>query len=147
MQKIMFSVHFMHCNQFLLSMICKIAFHVAWAVQETSSSEIFGGQSDDFLRRDCNLETPIFRFALPGNLPKHMCWICLVYPVPFWDGSNVASSQATPCSTGHRQVLGKRFLASMSKTSSLGRKHGSFWSWKLPLESDLVMDDMQWVMI
>ena len=36
---------------------------MAWAVQETSSSEIFGGQSDDFLRRDCNLEPPIFRFA------------------------------------------------------------------------------------
>ena len=33
-----------------LKRICKDAFSVAGAVQETSSSELFGGQSADFLR-------------------------------------------------------------------------------------------------
>ena len=46
-----------------LKRICKDAFSVARAIQETSSSELFGGPGSDFLRRVCILEPEIFRFA------------------------------------------------------------------------------------
>ena len=42
-----------------LKRICKDAFSVAGAVQETCSSELLGG----FPERGCILEPPIFRFA------------------------------------------------------------------------------------
>ena len=43
--------------------ICKDAFSVAGAIQETCSSQLFGGQGADFLRKVCILEHQIFRFA------------------------------------------------------------------------------------
>ena len=46
-----------------LKRICKDAFSVAGAVQETCSSELLGGPGADFLRGDCILEHQIFRFA------------------------------------------------------------------------------------
>ena len=46
-----------------LKRICKDAFSVVGAVQETFSSELFGGQGADFLRGGCILEHQIFRFA------------------------------------------------------------------------------------
>ena len=46
-----------------LKRICKDAFSVAGAVQETCSSEMLGGQGADFPERDCILEHQIFRFA------------------------------------------------------------------------------------
>jgi len=45
-----------------LKRICKDAFSVAGAVQETCSSELLGGAGDGFLR-GCILEHQIFRFA------------------------------------------------------------------------------------
>ena len=45
-----------------LNRICKDAFSVAGAVQETSSSELLGSPGADFLR-GCILEHQIFRFA------------------------------------------------------------------------------------
>ena len=45
-----------------LNRICKDAFSVAGAVQETCSSELLGGPGADFLR-GCILEPEIFRFA------------------------------------------------------------------------------------
>ena len=45
-----------------LKRICKDAFSVAGAVQETCSSELLGGPGADFLR-GCILEHQIFRFA------------------------------------------------------------------------------------
>ena len=42
--------------------ICKDAFSVAGAIQETCSSQLFGGQGADFLR-GCILEHQICRFA------------------------------------------------------------------------------------
>ena len=44
-----------------LKRICKDAFSVAGAVQETCSSEMLGGPGTDFL--GCILEHQIFRFA------------------------------------------------------------------------------------
>ena len=46
-----------------LKRICKDAFSVAGAVQETCSPELLGGPGADFLRGDCILEHQIFRFA------------------------------------------------------------------------------------
>ena len=46
-----------------LKRICKDAFSVASAVQETCSSELLGGPVADFLREGCILEHQIFRFA------------------------------------------------------------------------------------
>ena len=46
-----------------LNRICKDAFSVAGAVQETCSSEVLGGPGADFLRGRCILEPEIFRFA------------------------------------------------------------------------------------
>ena len=46
-----------------LKRTCKDAFSVAGAVQETCSSELFGGQSADFLRGVEVWEPQIFRFA------------------------------------------------------------------------------------
>ena len=46
-----------------LKRICKDAFSVAGAVQETFSSELLGGQGADFLRGVHFLEHQIFRFA------------------------------------------------------------------------------------
>ena len=46
-----------------LKRICKDVFRVAGAVQETCSSELFGGQGADFPERGCILEHQIFRFA------------------------------------------------------------------------------------
>ena len=47
-----------------LNRICKDAFSMAGAVQETCSSEMLGGPEADFLReRECILEHQIFRFA------------------------------------------------------------------------------------
>ena len=46
-----------------LNRICKDAFSVAGAVQETCSSELLGGPGVDFLRGGCILEPEIFRFA------------------------------------------------------------------------------------
>ena len=46
-----------------LNRMCKGAFSVAGAVQETCSSELLGGPSADFLRGGCILEPEIFRFA------------------------------------------------------------------------------------
>ena len=43
--------------------ICKDAFRVAGAIQETYSSEMWGGQGADFLRSVAFLEHQIFRFA------------------------------------------------------------------------------------
>ena len=43
--------------------ICKDAFSVAGAVQETCSSELLGGPGAGFLREVCILERKIFRFA------------------------------------------------------------------------------------
>ena len=46
-----------------LKRICKDAFSVAGAVQETSSSELLGGLGGDFLKGVCILEPQIFRFS------------------------------------------------------------------------------------
>ena len=46
-----------------LKRICKDAFSVAGAVQETCSSELLGCPGADFLREGCILKPPIFRFA------------------------------------------------------------------------------------
>ena len=46
-----------------LKRICKDAFSLAGAVQETCSSEMLGGQGADFPERGCILEHQIFRFA------------------------------------------------------------------------------------
>ena len=46
-----------------LKRVCKDAFSVAGAVQETCSSELLGGPGADFLRGSCILEHQIFRFA------------------------------------------------------------------------------------
>ena len=47
-----------------LNRICKDAFSVADAVQETSSSELLGGPGADYSERGCVLEHQIFRFAV-----------------------------------------------------------------------------------
>ena len=54
-----------------LKRICKDAFSVAGAVQETFSSELFGGQGADFLRGGCILEHQIFRFAEMISRDRH----------------------------------------------------------------------------
>ena len=46
-----------------LKRVCKDAFSVAGAVQETCSSELLGGPGADFPERGCILEHQIFRFA------------------------------------------------------------------------------------
>ena len=53
--------------------ICKDAFRVASAVQETCSSEMLGGQGADFLipERSCILEHQIFKFS--KMILRHRC--------------------------------------------------------------------------
>ena len=46
-----------------LKRVCKDAFSVAGAVQETCSSELLGGPGADFPEMGCILEHQIFRFA------------------------------------------------------------------------------------
>ena len=54
-----------------LKRICKDAFSVAGAVQETFSSELFGAQGADFVRGGCILEHQIFRFAEMISRDRH----------------------------------------------------------------------------
>ena len=46
-----------------LQRICKDAFRVAGAVQETHELDVLGDQGGDFLRGGCILEHEIFKFA------------------------------------------------------------------------------------